>query len=160
MIPSDHFVRFYNEVFKYLEQHGGLEEYFQAIAQKQEKFCLETFKNDGLNGVHEYYQKIRHEENCGLDLNLTQNYLQLNMHACPSLAKAMDNDAGASLRYCDHCSWLMLLCSKAGLYIIYDFMDPKQPQCQSWIFDKLEQAKIKLKELQQKRGDATIKCNF
>ena len=30
MIPSDHFVRFYNEVFKFLDEKSALQEYLQG----------------------------------------------------------------------------------------------------------------------------------
>ena len=33
MIPSDHFVRFYNEVFKFLDERGGLEGYYKEISR-------------------------------------------------------------------------------------------------------------------------------
>ena len=29
MIPSDHFVRFYNEVFKFLDEKGELDKYYR-----------------------------------------------------------------------------------------------------------------------------------
>ena len=58
MIPSDHFVRFYNEVFKFLDERGDLEEYYQEISRHQELHCLELFREKGLQGVYEYYQKI------------------------------------------------------------------------------------------------------
>ncbi|MFA6815086.1 MAG: hypothetical protein WCS73_02190 [Lentisphaeria bacterium] len=44
MIPSDHFVRFYNEVFKKLDSLGGLPKYYLEISKLQEKHCLENFK--------------------------------------------------------------------------------------------------------------------
>lgn len=39
MIPSDHFTRFYNEVFKFLESQGeeALEAYFLEISKNQER---------------------------------------------------------------------------------------------------------------------------
>lgn len=161
MIPSDHFVRFYNEVFKYLEAHGGLEDYFLAISEQQEFHCLEGFKTKGLQGVYDYYVKIRREENCGLDMVMEPGCLQLIMTNCPSLSKAMDNDAGLCLRYCDHCpGWVLPVYTKAGLYIIYDLMGYDQPQCHSWILDNLEQAKQKLQEVQKTRPTAKLLKNF
>ena len=32
MIPSDHFVRFYNEVFKFLDEKNGLEKLMDVMA--------------------------------------------------------------------------------------------------------------------------------
>lgn len=42
MIPSDQFVRFYNEVFKFLDAQGGgaLEDYYRAVSEQQERHCL------------------------------------------------------------------------------------------------------------------------
>ena len=38
MIPSDHFVRFYNEVFKFLDKQGdgALEKYYLEISRHQD----------------------------------------------------------------------------------------------------------------------------
>ena len=46
MIPSDHFVKFYNEIFKYLERRGGdaLDRYYARVADRQAYFTLEAFK--------------------------------------------------------------------------------------------------------------------
>ena len=43
MIPSDHFTRFYNEVFKFLEKQGeeDLKQYWLEISKNQEKHTLE-----------------------------------------------------------------------------------------------------------------------
>ena len=37
MIPSDHFVKFYNEIFKYLEKKspGELDRYYARVADRQ-----------------------------------------------------------------------------------------------------------------------------
>jgi len=61
MIPSDHFVRFYNEVFKFLDERGGLQSFFLEISRHQELHCLELYRALGIRGMYEYYQKIRKE---------------------------------------------------------------------------------------------------
>ena len=63
MIPSDHFVRFYNEVFKFLDEKGALKPYYGEIARHQELHCLETFTRNGLRGMYDYWEHIRIEEN-------------------------------------------------------------------------------------------------
>ena len=72
MIPSDHFTRFYNEVFKFLEKQGeeDLQAYWLEISKNQEKHTLELFREKGLQGMYEYWDHIRIEENCDLDLKL------------------------------------------------------------------------------------------
>ncbi|HQL52096.1 MAG TPA: hypothetical protein PLR91_12960, partial [Kiritimatiellia bacterium] len=66
MIPSDQFVRFYNEVFKFLDAQGGgaLEDYYRAVSEQQERHCLALFKADGLAGMKAYWDRIAVEENC------------------------------------------------------------------------------------------------
>ena len=157
MIPSDHFVRFYNGVFKFLDENGGLEDYYQHISTHQEFHCLELFREKGLPGIYEYYLKIRKEENCDLDIELKEHELRFFMRKCPSLSKAIDNDAGVCSKYCFHCpGWLAPLLKKAGLYLIYDIISPELPQCRMWIFDDREYAE----NARKKVDSSTIECNF
>jgi len=142
MIPSDHFVRFYNEVFKFLDENNGLTEYYQEISKHQDFHCLELFKSRGLQGVYEYYCVIRKEENCDMDIELNGHELILRMNKCPSLSKAKDNDAGLCLKYCLHCpGWVQSLYSRAGFFEIYDIGDLEEPSCTEWIYDNIEDAK-------------------
>lgn len=123
MIPSDHFVLFYNEVFKFLDKKGGLEAYYDEVSRHQELHCLELFRSRGLQGVYEYYQKIFKEENCQGKVIFNENELILRMDRCPSLAKALDSDAGACAKYCLHCpGWTSGIYRKAGLFQIVDLM--------------------------------------
>lgn len=148
MIPSDHFVRFYNEVFKFLDKENALDKYYQHISKHQEFHCYETFKNNGLQGIYDYYLKIRKEENCDLDIILTGHELILKMNVCPSLSKALNNDAGVCPKYCDHClGWTRPLYTKVGLYQIFDLNTWDNPECCEWIFDDLECAKNRYLQL-------------
>ncbi len=150
MIPSDHFVRFYNEVFKFLEEQGGdeLEKYWLEISRHQEKHCLELFKTKGLKGMYEYWDHIRIEENCDMTLTLTDDCFILEMHKCPSLSKVLDNDAEPCERYCDHCpGWVKPLIAKAGYYCVYDIIDRKIPKCREYIFADKEKAEAKQREI-------------
>ncbi len=142
MIPSDHFVRFYNEVFKFLDRENGLEGYYQEISRHQEFHCLQWFREQGLQGMHDYWDHIRIEENCDLELKLDGDILYLWMRACPSLRKALDCDAGPCEKYCDHCpGWVLPLIAKTGHWCICDLIDRKIPACEKWIFRNLEDAR-------------------
>jgi len=137
MIPSDQFVRFYNEVFKFLDAQGGdaLEEYYRVVSGQQEMHCLELFKTQGLAGMKAYWDRIAVEENCDMTCTLYDDRLEINMNRCPSLSKAMDNDAGAFPRYCDHCpGWVIPLLEKAGYQCEYDMVDRAVPQCRMTIY--------------------------
>ena len=161
MIPSDHFVRFYNEVFKFLDEKQALETYYKHISRHQEFHCLQEFRSRKLQAVYDYYVKIRKEENCGLDLILNDGELILKMTACPSLAKAMDNDAGVCRKYCLHCpGWTLPLYQKAGLFQVYDIVSPDQPQCTEWIYEEKNKAQAKYDELIRRYSPERIIKNF
>ena len=132
MIPSDHFVRFYNEVFKFLDERDGLQPYYEEISRHQELHCLEQFRSKGLQGVYEYYQKIRVEENCVLDMKLEKDRMVSTMERCPSLSKVLDCDAEPCVKYCEHCAgWSMPLSTKCGIYYVQNMVDPLIPRCVS-----------------------------
>ncbi|MCI5779578.1 MAG: hypothetical protein MR051_07190 [Lentisphaeria bacterium] len=148
MIPSDHFVRFYNEVFKFLDGRDGLADFYCEISRHQDFHCLELFRSRGLQGVYEYYCTIRKEENCDMDIQLNGHELTLRMNVCPSLSKAMDNDAGLCRKYCLHCpGWVQPVYARAGLFEIYDVGDLEQPRCTEWIYDDREAAREKYRAL-------------
>ncbi len=161
MIPSDHFVRFYNEVFKFLDKQGGLEAYYEEISRHQELHCLELFRGEGLRGVYEYYLKIYKEENCHGDLIFTGNELKISMSRCPSLSKAIDNDAGACLKYCLHCpGWTSRIYTKAGLYQIFDLNGLDDPRCCEWIYADKKLASAKYFELKKTTPEDRLFLNF
>lgn len=150
MIPSDHFVRFYNEVFKFLDKLPGdeLTKYWLEISKLQEHFCLEKFQKNGLKGMYDYWERIRIEENCDMSLDLSEDCLNFTMHKCPSLSKVLDNDASPCEKYCDHCiGWIGPLLRKCDYYMVYDIYKRDVPTCKSWIFadkNKAEQKKLEL----------------
>lgn len=152
MIPSDHFVRFYNEVFKFLNEEGNgkLEAFWQEIGRHQERHCLELFRKEGLRGMYEYWEHIRIEENCDLEMELFEDRVEMNMRNCPSLNKNLDNDAPCFERYCDHCpAWIGHVLSLSGYWMVYDMIDRNKPQCRNYIYKDKEKAEKKLSELRQ-----------
>jgi hypothetical protein len=137
MIPSDHFVRFYNEVFKFLECRGEkhLKNYWQEISRHQELHCLELFKTKGLKGMVEYWTHIKDEENCDMSIREFPDHIEFEMHKCPSLSKVLDNDATPMERYCDHCAgWCVPLIKKAGFFPVFDIISRKEPRCRFMVF--------------------------
>ncbi|WP_306118955.1 MULTISPECIES: hypothetical protein [unclassified Roseitalea] len=143
MIPSDHFTRFYNEVFKFLEarSEADLQDYWLAISANQERHTLDLFRQQGLAGMEQYWLHIREEENCDLDIERGDEWLELRMKKCPSLSKVLDNDAEPMGRYCDHCAgWIGPIMDKLGYHLVYDVIDRKQPQCVMRVFTDAETA--------------------
>ena len=92
MIPSDHFVKFYNEIFKYLERRGGdaLDRYYARVADRQAYFTLDAFKRDGLKGMYDYWERIRIEENC----DMTHEYNDTFYQPLSRLGGARHRDGG------------------------------------------------------------------
>jgi len=132
VIPSDHFVRFYNEVFKALDELGRshLIAYWRELGDMQSRELAETFRAGGLQACHDYWGRIIHEENCEAEMKLSRDYFEFRMHRCPSLSKVLDNDASPCALYCDHCmGWIEPVMKRAGLHVAYDMESRSQPHC-------------------------------
>lgn len=137
MIPSDHFVRFYNEIFKELERRGHehLVAYWRELGRLQSEELSERFRKGGLRACQEYWQNIFHEEQCEAEIEVTDRYLELRMLRCPSLSKVLDNDAAPSRNYCDHCmAWVQPVMEGAGLYPVYDMISRSIPRCRMRVY--------------------------
>lgn len=132
MIPSDHFVRFYNEVFKALNElgHEHLEAYWRELGKLQTLELGEAFRDGGLEACHAYWARIVEEENCEADLDLTEDYFEFRMRKCPSLSKVLDNDATPFSLYCDHCmGWIQPVMEASGLHGVFDMKSRTEPHC-------------------------------
>ena len=147
MIPSDHFVRFYNEVFKFLDEKNELTPYYQEISRHQELHCYECFMDKGLLGMEEYWGHIRKEENCVSYSEIINNVRYSYMNVCPSLSKVLDSDASPCEKYCAHCpGWLLPLMTKCGFYCGNTIIDPKEPHCRGFQTEDFEKAKAALQK--------------
>ncbi|MFA6815087.1 MAG: hypothetical protein WCS73_02195 [Lentisphaeria bacterium] len=94
-------------------------------------------------------------------MKLEEHCLSSFMKKCPSLTKAIDNDAGAFPGYCNHCpGWVMPLYKKADLYKVYDLMGQDNPQCRSFLYDNLEMAKAKYEKLTNADPQSEILKNW
>lgn len=147
MIPSDHFVRFYNEVFKFLDENDDLQNYYLEISRHQELHCFKLFWEKGLQGMREYWNKITIEENC--DRMVLDNPLGLEsrMNRCPSLSKVLDSDAEPCKKYCDHCAgWVLPLMTKCGFYSVRNHFAWNKPECASFITENHQAAKDMLQK--------------
>ena len=143
MIPSDHFVRFYNEVFKFLDKKNGLEDYYLEISRHQEHHCLDLFSRKGIAGMKEYWGMIAKEENIIQNKKgfVSDTKMLSGSSICPSLTKNLDNDAGACEKYCCHCpGWVIPLFTKTGFYCVYDLIDLLEPNCSMNVFAIREEA--------------------
>lgn len=132
MIPSDHFVRYYNEVFKALESRGPgeLAKYWADIGELQKRELADSFRKGGLQACYDYWARILKEENCVGQLSLTPDYFELRMDRCPSLSKVLDNDASPCFHYCDHCmGWVRPVMEVSGLYAVLDMQSRTEPHC-------------------------------
>lgn len=137
MIPSDHFVRFYNEVFKALETkgHEHLVAYWRELGRLQSTELTQRFRDGGLKACHDYWSRIVLEENCEAELELTADYFEFRMYRCPSLSKVLDSDSEPCKRYCDHCmAWVQPVMEGAGLYAVFDMISRSEARCVLRVF--------------------------
>ncbi len=144
MLPSDQFVRMYNELFKMLEErgHAELQAYWLEISRLQETILGPYIHKDGLKGMYDYWNRIVVEENCEAELSLMEDYFEFKMLRCPSLSKAMDNDAGLCELYCDHCGgWVKPLVEKYGYHYAADMVSRTEPVCVMRIYRDREKAR-------------------
>lgn len=163
MIPSDHFVLFYNEVFKYLASKGDqeLEKYYDRVSKNQEYHCLELFREQGLKGMYEYWEHIRIEENCVMQNHLTDDCYSFEFFECPSLSKNLDNDAGCSPVYCKHCpGWILPIMTKAGFFAVYNLISPDVPRCEMFVYADKAKAREKAVSLAKRSGASSLLTNF
>ncbi|MBR4673441.1 MAG: hypothetical protein IKP00_03165 [Victivallales bacterium] len=141
MIPSDHFVRFYNEVFKFLDKNNGLEEYYLEISRHQEGHCYQLFMEKGLEGMEEYWGHIRVEENCVSSSYIKDGVRYSEMNRCPSLSKVLDCDATPCEKYCLHCpGWVIPLMTKCGFYFVDYIIGLADPRCRAFQTEYREKA--------------------
>jgi hypothetical protein len=144
MLPSDHFVRMYNELFKMLAERSqeDLREYWLAISALQTTIVGPEFREKGFQGMYDYWDRIRIEENCDMDLEITEDYFEIRMNVCPSLSKNLDNDAGQCTQYCDHCAgWINPVIKNAGYIPVYDMISRTEPRCNFRVYKSKEKAK-------------------
>ena len=144
MIPSDHFVRYYNEVFKALEEQGieHLAKYWDGLGELQKVELTERFRTGRLQACYDYWARILKEENCVGRLSLTDDYFEFCMDRCPSLSKVLDNDAAACKFYCDHCmGWIRPVMDAAGLYAVLDMQSRTEPHCMFRVYVDQEKAR-------------------
>lgn len=150
MIPSDHFVRFYNEVFKFLHKQPGdeLKSYWREISRHQEGHVLKEFKERGFPAMKEYWDRIFQEENCAGSTRYDEKCFVLEMDACASLKKAKDNDAGLMPLYCDHCAgWICPVMEKLGYFPVVDMISRNEPRCKLMVFKNREDAETAAKNV-------------
>ena len=144
MIPSDHFVRFYNEVFKAVMERGqdGLRAYWGELGRLQSAELAEGFREGGLQAAYDYWSRIRKEENCDAGLALTEDYFEFRMYSCPSLGKVLENDAEPCELYCDHCmGWIDAVMKAAGLFAVMDMHSRDVPSCTFRVYTDEAKAK-------------------
>ena len=163
MFPSDHFVRFYNEVFKFLLAKGEdhLNRYYRRVSANQEYHCLELFKQKGLQGMYEYWEHIRIEENCDLTHSVSDDCYSFSFKKCPSLEKVIDNDSSPCMKYCDHCpGWILPLMTKCGFFVVYNLIDRMKPMCAMYVYSDRQKAEKKKAALLNSFGKDVVADNF
>ena len=125
---------------------GSSGRYWREISRLQQTILGPFIEADGLRGMYTYWERIRVEENCEADLVLTDDYFEFRMRKCPSLTKAMDNDAGVFEFYCDHCAgWIAPIMRRYGYHLAYDMISRTEPRCIMRVYKDKDKAEAFLK---------------
>jgi hypothetical protein len=139
----------YNELFKMLAERGAehLQRYWLEIAGLQRSLLGPYVERAGFRGMYEYWDHIRIEENCEMDLEYGEDYFHMQMLECPSLSKNLDNDAGLCPVYCDHCAgWIVPVLESYGYHVVYDMISRTEPRCEMWVFADADAAAVKARQ--------------
>ena len=102
MTITPQFVRFYNETFKFIEEHcgyGKLEAYWIKIAPILLYDLKLLAEAKGIWGCGEYWANVLREEGAVHKQRCWRNLLEIEITDCPAL-EALDNPCK---HYCDHC---------------------------------------------------------
>lgn len=92
---------------------------------------------------------------------VTENCYHFEFFSCPSLSKAVDNDAGPCPKYCNHCpGWILPLMTKAGVFSVYNLIDRKQPRCEMFVYLTKTEAEEKYRELTGKYSADVLLTNY
>ena len=157
MIPSDHFVRFYNEVFKFLDARDSLKDYYEEVSHEQARASAELFWKKGMKGVKEHFDRIYKEENCTNDSWTTDTERYEYMSDCPSLHKVTDNDAGPCEKYCLHCpGWELPLMTRCGIYCVYDLIGLRVGDCREFKSESRAEAEAFLQKILSEGADPAM----
>ena len=157
MIPSDHFVRFYNEVFKFLDERDGLKDYYEEVSHEQARACADLFWKKGMKGIKEHFDRIYKEENCTNENWTTDTSRFSCMTNCPSLHKATDNDAGLCVKYCLHCpGWELPMLTRFGFYCVYDLIGLRVGDCREFKSESRAEAEAFLKKILAEGADPAM----
>lgn len=98
----------YNVIFNWFKENYGkkaLEEYWKFIANSCYDETIEKFKNEGLDGIKEYFEDIFDKDGGKYNSNLKDNKLVFEVVDCPaySFMKNSDNPYFEPIEeYCEH----------------------------------------------------------
>ena len=134
---------------------------YDYVSKIQEYCCLKLFKEKKLDGMYEYWERIRIEENCDMTHSVDDGCYEFKFKECPSRKKIHDSDASAYCSYCDHCpGWILPIMTKCGCFAVYNLIDRNLPQCEMFVYLDKARARAKQKELIEKYSGDVICSNL
>ena len=112
MIPCTDFIPAYSELFKFLEQAGGVEAvegFWNYLADNFLGNLEAAVRKDGLTGCWNYWKRALSEEAADFTMELDEDAdeFRIIMHHCPSKGRLLEyNHIEPYHDYCRHCAVL------------------------------------------------------
>jgi len=133
MISCTEFIPAYNELFKYLEEVGGVdavERFWEGISDDFLWNLRKLVEEKGTWGMWEYWTHTLNEEGADFSMHCEDDLFTIEMRACPSVAKLRNSCVTPYRRYCHHCDTLYRrVIEPFGFTYNIDFIDQEAGVC-------------------------------
>lgn len=112
MIPCTHFIAAYSELFKHLEDTGGVgavEDFWDYLSDNFLGNLESLVKELGIRGCWLYWSRALNEEAADFTMELDEDigWFRIRMHRCPSKARLLEYAHIEPYHdYCRHCDAL------------------------------------------------------
>ncbi len=106
MISCTEFILAYNELFKFLHRKYGKNaviELWEHISDVFLKNLDDLVKEKGITGMAEYWTHTLSEEGAEYQMSVGQDYFEIYMKKCPSIAILNEKSVVKYPWYCEHC---------------------------------------------------------
>ncbi len=141
MAPIKEWFGVYNVIYKWFEKNYGceaLEEYWRYIANTCFNNVIDKFKNEGLPGIKDYYEKTFKQDDGECITNLSNGKLTIEVVKCPDydFLKSSPNPNFVPIaNYCKHHDVInQILAEKSGCTFRMEECD-NNGKCK-WVFEK------------------------
>ena len=136
MISCTEFIPAYSELFKFLDQHDKLVDFWHNLADNFLENLRVHIEKEGLAGCYNYWSHTLTEEaaDFSMELDEEKGVFHIDMRYCPSMGRLLESKHLEPFsRYCDHCDHLYQPLVEQFGFIYKSEIDSKHARCKIWI---------------------------